>query len=162
MKRWLPLFLLLTVLPPFLGTAARGADIAKFTTDKAAIDHYLHEVQIRKPVTAEEYYDVVGLNTKDKSIAAKLKPLWLVLDLAFKNAGAFRSVKVIRVLEFGPMVRHAMYLVTYEKNVMAIDVWFVNSSQGWQLVNFKFPISDSASGSLDKAPAEFESGADGF
>lgn len=142
--------------------AVRGSDIAKFPTDKEAVDHYLDEIQKRKPASFMEYIDVVGLDAKDRTVADKFKPLMWVIDPVIKSAGAFRSVKVIRVLKFGPMVRHAQYLVTYEKNVMALDVWLVDSTQGWQLVKFNFPIGNDVGASLAKVPAEFQSVAEGF
>jgi len=125
--------------------------------------HYLGEVQKRKPTTGAEYYDLLGLlDPAEKKMPAQFQPMVKILDETFKNAGEFRGVKVIKVLKFGPMLRRAQYQATYANNVLVLDIWFVNSTKGWQLVKVNFPFGEDVDTSLAKIPAEFQTDAEGF
>jgi hypothetical protein len=147
----------------FAALTVHAADIVRFPSDKAAVSHYLNEIRKRKPVTGEELFDITGINHAEaKEFSEKLNPMLVILDRALKNAGEYHGAKVIKVMKFGPMLQRTLFMTTYANNVLLFDIWFVNSSKGWQLVKFNFPIGEDINTTLAKIPAEFQTDAEGF
>jgi hypothetical protein len=149
-------------LSMFALTAAYSADGPVFPTDKEAVEHYRKSLQDVSPKTAQKFIDIVGLDMTDKDAVSKMKPIMAVMDLAFETSGALRTVDVMRVLKYGPSVRHAGYLLLYEHNIVVLDVWFFNTPKGWQLVRYNVNVNSDFTDTLSNIPVEFGAPAEGY
>ena len=140
-----------------LATPAFATDWPRFATDKEAIDHYLKIIQDTKPSKSEQFFSIVGMNKDDKDYKdaiAKFASISGILDLAMDSAGAFRSAEVMKVLKYGSPVRYVGYMLLYEHNFIVIEMWFVNSTKGWQLVKFNFNVNSDPSDTIEKMPKD--------
>ena len=143
--------------------SAPGADEAPvFSTDKEAIDHYAKMFADQKPKTSQKFVDIIGLDPSDKNAAENMKPVMTTMETVFETSGSLRTADVMRVLKYGPSVRHAGYLLMYEHNLIVFDAWFFNTPKGWQLAKYELIVNADSSQTLVAIPAEFGTPVEGY
>ena len=130
-----------------------------FPTDKEAIDHLCKIVHGPEAGLPRSSTTSSGSTLPDNNAATNIKP---VMDSVFAVSGALRSADVMRVLKYGPSVRHAGYTLVYEHSLIVFDAWFFEKPKGWQLVKYNVIVNIDLQKTLDAIPLEFGSPVEGY
>ena len=126
-----------------------------FPTDKEAVDHYLKVFNDQKPKTSQKFMEIIGTDPSDHNADENTKTLVGTMDTVFEKSGDLRSADVMRVLKYGPSVRHAGYMLMYEHTLIVFDAWFFETPKGWQMAKYDVIVNADPGVTLAAIPAEF-------